>query len=301
MVLFYIKLATPNKQSQVRETAMTQYNEQMMIFKDIFGKKVEVDFYGGEVTSDAGLLFLRETESDLGIINRVADVLRDRRHPSYVKHEIVQLLTQRVFQIASGYEDANDSNDLRDDPIIKIACDKLPISDSSLASQPTMCRFENAYSRTDLYRIAQAFLDAFVDSYDKGPNTRFIVTDLKNTQRRFIYRTIYCGRGEMELMIKEHKNHLASDRTSCSSFEANQFRLFLHSIAYVLLHTFRRLHLKNTEFANAQFNTIRLKLLKIGGRVRQLKTKVKINLPSSFPLKEDLLKIWVSCSSAGYT
>lgn len=468
MVLFYIKLTTTKKQSQVRETAMTQYNEQLMIFKDIFGKKVEVDFNGGEVTSDAGLLFLRETESKIGVIGSIADVLRDRRHPSYVKHEIVQLLTQRVFQIASGYEDTNDSNDLRDDPVMKIACDKLPLSDSSLASQPTMCRFENAFSRTDLYRIAQAFLNVFIDSYDeapegiiididdtddpthgnqqltffnayhdtycymplhiyegksgklittilrpgkrpsgreivsilkrivkriraswpgvgiifrgdsyyscpevfdfcdehnikhvlgltprkpmlkkagnlmekakelymlyqkpvqlfgefyyqaktwtkpqriifkteyndKGSNTRFIATGLKHTRRRFIYKTIYCGRGEMELMIKEHKNHLASDRTSCSSFEANQFRLFLHSIAYVLLHTFRRLHLKNTEFSNAQFNTIRSKLLKIGGRVRQLKTKVKINLPSSFPLKNDLVKIWVSCCSSGYT
>jgi hypothetical protein len=73
----------------------------------------------------------------------------------------------------------------------------------------------------------------------KGPNTRFVVTNFETTYRKFVYETIYCGRGATELMIKEHKKHLASDRTSCSSFEANQFRLFLHSIAYILLHAFR--------------------------------------------------------------
>ena len=110
-----------------------------------------------------------------------------------------------------------------------------------------------------------------------------------------IYETIYCGRGAMELMIKEHKNHLRSDKTSCSSFLANQFRLFLHSMAYVLLHTFREKHLKNTQFAKAQFDTIRLKILKLGVRVRQLSTKIKIHLPSSCPYQEDLYRIWQSC------
>ena len=72
----------------------------------------------------------------------------------------------------------------------------------------------------------------------------------------------------MELYIKERKNHLASDRTSCSGFAANQFRLFLHSLAYILLHTLRTKYLIHTEWAHAQFNTIRNKLLKIGVEVR---------------------------------
>jgi len=99
----------------------------------------------------------------------------------------------------------------------------------------------------------------------------------------------------MELMIKEHKNHLRSDKTSCCSFLANQFRLFLHSIAYVLLHAFREKCLKNTEFAKAQFDTIRLKILKIGARVIQLTTKVKIHLPTSCPYRDELFKIWRLC------
>jgi hypothetical protein len=136
---------------------------------------------------------------------------------------------------------------------------------------------------------------------DKGANTRFIITNLKHGKYRFIYETAYCGRGAMELMIKEHKNHLLSDRTSCSSFAANQFRLFMHSIAYILMHTFRHRHLRQTEFAKAQFNTIRLRLLKIGARVRTLSTRIKIHLPTAYPLKQDFDKIWRSCCVAGYS
>ena len=134
-----------------------------------------------------------------------------------------------------------------------------------------------------------------------GQNVRFVVTNLEHWKRCFIYETGNCGRGAMELFIKEHKTHILSDRTSCNRFEANKFRLFLHSVAYVLLQTFRRLHLQGSEFARAQFDTIRLKLIKIGARVRQLRTRIKIHLPSSFPLKVELRKIWLSCCGAGYT
>jgi hypothetical protein len=136
---------------------------------------------------------------------------------------------------------------------------------------------------------------------DKGANTRFIITNLKHAKYRFIYETVYCNRGAMELMIKEHKNHLLSDRTSCSTFPANQFRLFIHSIAYILMHAFREKHLNNTEFATAQFNTIRLKVLKIGARVRTMSTRIKIHLPTAYPFKQDFDKIWRSCCMPGYS
>jgi hypothetical protein len=134
-----------------------------------------------------------------------------------------------------------------------------------------------------------------------GSNTRFIITNLEHWNLRFIYQTGYSSRGAMELMIKEHKNHLLSDRTSCTSFSANQFRLFLHSAAYVLLHTFRTLHLKGTEWASAQFNTIRCKIIKIGARIIQRTRKIRIHLPTSFPWKGDLQKICASCCGAGHT
>lgn len=443
---------------------MEKPTKQFMLFKESFHKKVEVDFDGGEVSSDGGLLFLREIESQIGIIDKLANVLHDRRHPSYIKHQMVQLLRQRVFQIAAGYEDGNDSDTLRDDPILKLSCD----SQESLASQPTICRFENAPGNKTLYRMAQVFLDIFIASYEQAPegividmddtddlthgaqqlslfnayhgdycymplhiyegksgklittilrpgkrpsgkeavsilkriiqrireawphvgillradshysspemydycrdnnlkyvigfkayepllkeseallhkarefydtakrpvklygecsyqagswslpariiykaefnhqgsNLRFIVTNLVHSSRKFIYEEIYCGRGAMELMIKEHKNHLLSDRTSCSSFAANQFRLFLHSIAYVLMHHFREKHLHYTELARAQFNTIRLRLIKIGVRVRELSTKIKVHLPSSYPLREEFWRIWRSCCQPGVT
>ena len=447
---------------------MKKLTKQTAFFTEVSGKKVEVDFDGGEVTSDAGLLHLRETEKAIGVIPCIAEAIHDNRHPGYVKHLVESLLKQRILQITAGYEDGNDCNDLRHDSIMKIVCDKRPLSGSPLASQPTMSRFENMPSPRELYRIGLALVGLFIDSYDtppkgiiididdtndptygsqqmtlfngyhdtycympihiyegksgnlisailrpgkrpsgkeivsilkrivqrirdswphvgiilrgdshysapevhdwceennikfvlgqsanktlhdkassimakakelyglsekpvkifseftykagswsaprrvivkaeynpKGANTRFIVTNLQHSARRFIYQEIYCGRGKAELYIKEHKNHLFSDRTSCHSFAANQFRLFLHSAAYMLLHAFRSRHLKGTEFAHAQFDTIRLKLLKVGGRVRELITKVKIHLPSSYPLKEEFFKIWSSCCEPGYT
>jgi hypothetical protein len=149
----------------------------------------------------------------------------------------------------------------------------------------------------ECYYKAQSWNDSkriiYKASYScEGAHTHFIITNLSHANRKFLYEKIYSDRGNMELMIKEHKNHLYSDRTSCSSFLANQFRLFLHSIAYVLMHALRERCLKNTEFSRAQFNTIRLKLLKIGARVRQLTTKIKIHLPTSYPYKEDIYKIW---------
>ena len=158
---------------------MEKYTKQMHLFKDISGKKVAVDFDGGEITSDAGLLFLRETEAHIGIISRIAAVMRDRRHPGYVAHEVLPLLKQRVFQIASGYEDCNDSDDLRTDALMKLSCEKLPLSGSPLASQPTMSRFENTPSATTLYRIARVFVDAFIESYKTPPDG--IIVDIDDT------------------------------------------------------------------------------------------------------------------------
>lgn len=444
---------------------MEKYNKQMVLFTEISGKKVAADFNGGEMTSDAGLLFLRETEKKVGIIDRITEVIYDKRHSGYVKHTLHQIISQRVYQIAAGYEDGNDCTTLRTDPSIKATCDELPLTGSDLSSQSTVSRFENYPSRTMLYRIGQAFVDSFIDSYTrqprgiildfddtadpthghqqmslfngyhdttcymplhvyegqsgklittilrpgkrpssqeiigylkrivkriraswsstgiiyrgdshyggpevfeyctehtikfvtglsannrllqraaslmntakelfdtkktsitlfgefsyqadswprpyrvivkaeynhKGPNTRFIVTNLTGSTPRFLYQTIYSGRGEMEQFIKDHKTHLASDRTSCPRFEANQMRLFLHSAAYALLHAFRSIYLRATEFAHAQFDTIRLKILKVGARVRELVTCVKFHLPSSFPLKELFFKLGETCPAS---
>jgi hypothetical protein len=421
-------------------------------FAKISGKQIDADFEGGTLTSDGGVLFLREVEARVGVIRRLAEALPDRRDPRYVDHTLEDLLRQRVFQIACGYEDANDCDELRGDVGIKMACDRLPLSGPDLASQPTMSRLENDPSRTDLYRMARALVDVFIASYStppqmvlldiddtddpthgdqqmtlfngyydehcylplhiyegqsgklittllrpgrrptgreivailnrvvaylrkawpkvaiflrgdshfstpevhrfceqervsfvlgqggnevlkakaaglleqaqalfvdkqekirlfteflyqaqswdkplrilakvevssKGSNLRFVVTNLHSSQPSFLYDTIYCARGRMEGFIKNHKTFLHSDRTSCHTFEANQFRLFLHSAAYILLHTLAHQGLQDPSWATAQFNTLQLRILKVGARIRELATRIKIHFPSSFPLK----------------
>ena len=120
---------------------------------------------------------------------------------------------------------------------------------------------------------------------EEGDNLRFVVTNLETPRNQWIYETIYCGRGQMENSIKDHKLFLQSDRTSCHRFAANQFRLFLHSAAYVLMHTLRSTGLQGTSWSRAQLNRIQIRLLKVGARVEELKTKVTFHFPSSFPLK----------------
>jgi len=430
---------------------MTEDTQLSLRFKMISGKKVTADFTGGDVSSDGGVLVLREITDSIGIIDQLAEAITDTRHQSYVLHDNKTLLTQRILQIACGYEDANDADDLRTDPGFKAACNRLP-SESDLASQPTISRFENALTPRDIYRIAEVLEDRFINSYEtppiaiildiddtddpthgaqqlslfngyydeycyqplfifegqsgnlitsilrpgrrpsgketcsiikrivkriraawpnvgilirgdshfatpelyawcdshavlyvlgltgtsilkmraqaaleaarrefkasgtktrtfretryqastwhrdlrviimaevsaQGDNIRFIVTSLESSQPSFIYETAYCGRGQMENFIKNHKLALKSGRTSCHSFLANSFRLMLHSAAYVILHTVREKALNGTEFANAQFDTIRLRLLKIGVEVREMKTKIHFIFPTSFPLK----------------
>ncbi len=432
------------------------YSETTPIVHELFpvsNKQIELSFTGDDISSDGGLLLLREVENQTGLINRISNCITDNRDQRYVDHTIREMLTQRVFQIAAGYEDCNDCDDLRDDMIFKTCAGRLPQTGLSLASQPTMSRLENSIKSQDLYRIGQELVDTFVESYDREPgviildcddtnnntygqqelnlfnqyyhdhcymplhiyeglsgklittilkpgrrskqsdiasllkklilhlrkewantmiivrgdshftsadfmrwceeqyntgyitgvsghrklhemaavtiqsaerefkqygkyvkryhsflyqagswsqpqkvvvkvevseigtNIRYIVTNLVQFRAKDLYEKGYCARGAMELRIKEHKLYLRSDRSSCHRFKANQFRLFLHSIAYVLLHTFQKEVLKGTEFENATFKTIQNKIIKTAAWVKEMKTKVKIELPRCCPTK----------------
>lgn len=420
----------------------------------ISGKHIELSFTGEQISSDGGLLLVREVENQLGLIDRISNCITDNRDQRYTDHTIKEMLTQRVFQIAAGYEDCNDCDNLRDDMIFKTCAGRLPQSGHELASQPTMSRLENSIDKKDLYRIGKQLVDTFIDSYaqepeviiidcddtnnntygqqelslfnnyyhdycymplhiyeglsgklittilkpgrrnkqsdiasllkrlvahlreewsntmiiirgdshfasadfmqwcddqyktgfitglsgnkklhelasitiksaerefkqhgkfvkryhsfmyqagswdkpqkvvvkvevsDMGTNIRYIVTNMVEFRAKGLYEKGYCARGAMELRIKEHKLYLRSDRSSCSSFAANQFRLFLHSIAYVLLHTLQKEVLKGTEFVNATFKTIRNKIIKTAAWVKELKTKIKIELPKCCPTKD---------------
>ena len=399
------------------------------------------------------MLLLREVENQLGLIDRISACIADNRDQRYIYHSIKEMLTQRVFQIAAGYEDCNDYDDLRNDMILKTCAGRLPQSGLELASQPTMSRLENSVGYKDLYRMGEEILDNFIESYpdeppliiidcddtnndtygqqelslfnnyyhgycymplhiyeglsgklittilkpgrrnkqsdvasllqkiighireewsntmiivrgdghfaspdlmqwckdqnkteyitglsgnsklhkladvtiksavrefkqygkpvkryhsfmyqagswekpervivkvevsNMGTNIRYIVTSLAQFRTKELYEKGYCARGAMELRIKEHKLYLKSDRSSCNSFKANQFRLFLHSMAYVLLHTLQKEVLQGTEFVNATFKTIQNKIIKTAAWVKELKTKIKIELPRCSPTK----------------
>ena len=123
-----------------------------------------------------------------------------------------------------------------------------------------------------------------------GPNLRYVVTNIKGSACK-LYSGLYCQRGDMENRIKEQQLDLFADRTSCHKWWANQFRLLLSSIAYILLERLRTLALKNTQFAKAQCGTIRLKLLKIGAVIRRNTRKVYVSLSSAFPYQNAFIKI----------
>jgi hypothetical protein len=431
------------------------------------GKSVQVAFAGGLQSSDGGVLLLREVERRLGIADRLAACIPDRRNPAGIAHTITEMLRFRIFAIAAGYADADDCDALRTDPVFKMAAGRLPESGDALCSQPTMSRLENAPSRITLLRLLAAMVDLFCDGwarvprrieldiddtwdeahggqqlslfnahYDgcgflpihvyeatsgktvatilragktpagaevrtvlkhlikrirrnwprvailvrgdshygrpeamdwcedndvfysfglagnpalaafaaplnedvavrralegragklrrygsfayaakgwrqerrvvarveasgQGTDTRFVVTNLADQPKR-LYERIYCARGQMENLIKAHKRHLASDRTSCTSALANQFRLVLHSAAYMLLHGLRAAAPKRSFWRAAQFDTLRLRLLKLGARVIEKASRIKVILPAACPDKAIFARLAGACAPTG--
>lgn len=155
---------------------MTECSTQLC-FEFYEGRKLRVDFEGGEITSDAGVLFLRQADESLGLLEGLADCIRDRRDPNLVRHSITDLMRQRVYQIACGYEDADDCDELCGDPAFKIAADRLPESGGDLASQPTMSRLENGVGRKDISRIRRFFVDTFIRIHKKAPKELILDID----------------------------------------------------------------------------------------------------------------------------
>ena len=416
----------------------------------VAGKPVHIGFDGGLMTSDAGILLLAGIEQRLGIAERLANCIEDRRAPERVRHTLAEMIRYRALLIAAGYPDGNDCDALRADPAFKMAVGRLPESDADLCSQPTISRLENLPGATALKRMMVAMVEVFCDSFEQvprrivldiddtedrvhggqqlalfnayydsrcfqpihiyeatsgkpvaiilrpgktpdgaevtrvlrhvighirarwpavdivvrgdshyarpeamawcerqrigyvfglagnavllrrvgdlaedaalgrlggegdkvrrygdfryaatswkverrviarveagpqGADSRFIVTNLQGYPKA-LYEKLYCARGQTENLIKAHKLHLASDRTSCTKATANQFRLLLHTVAFWLLLSLRGLAPRTSFWRDAQFDTIRLCLIKIAGRVTEMVTRIKIALPSAFP------------------
>ena len=421
---------------------MTNRNREQLSFPGCKGRKVEADFSGGNVTSDAGVLLVRQVDRLLGLTASVAPLLPDPRRQASCGHSVLSMLRQRVYGLALGYEDLNDHDFLRDDLAWQTAVER----DEPGASSPTLCRLENWAERETAVAINQVLIDQFIAShaepptevildfdatndpvhghqvgrffhgyYDeycflplyvtcrdqllvaylrpsnidgakhawailallakrlrqawpnvriifrgdsgfcrwrmlrwcdrhdvnyivglaknerinelaarqidrarkgfdatgrkqrlfgnltygahpwdverrviariqhdsKGSNPRYVVTNLKGNGRQ-LYERIYCARGEMENRIKEQKM-LFSDRTSAHNWWPNQFRLLLSALAYTLVEAIRRLGLSGTELAQAQVDTIRLKLLKIGAVIVRNTRRVRFLLSSAHP------------------
>jgi hypothetical protein len=141
---------------------------------------LEAGFDGGRLTSDGGLPWLAEAEAALGLCAAFAGGIRDwRRGP--VRHSLPTLVRQRVFQIACGYEDQDDADALRRDPLLKAVCGRLPDSGADLASQPTMSRLENAVSRTACYRLAVALGEVYLRERERDGIPTHVLLDIDST------------------------------------------------------------------------------------------------------------------------
>jgi len=413
-------------------------------------KKVSLAFDGGLLSSNGGVLVLRDVERHLGLAARLARCLTDRRDPARTDHKLIDMLRLRMFLINAGYQDADGCDSLRADPVFKMAVGRLPESGNALCSQPTMSRLENAPSKVEIARMMGAMIDLFGASWARPPaaitldiddtldrvrghqqlslfnahydercflpihiceagsgkpvavilregktpggsevraiirhvtrhirrhwpktricwrgdshyarpeamawcdengvdyvfglagndvlhakvraiaddlcvrraeageekhrtwtevryaakswtkprrvvarleatpqgfDARYIVTTLEGSAGH-LYEMIYCARGQAENFIKLHKAQLASDRTSCRSPRANQFRLILHSAAYWLLHTLRAAAPKRSCWKTAEFATLRLRLIKIAARVVEGTARIRVWLPTACP------------------
>ena len=430
----------------------TQCNPEQLVFSCIERRRVVAAFDGGQVSSDAGALLLKETDNAIGLVERVASCFRDKRDPELIEHTVKTLVGQRLFGLALGYEDLNDHDQLRKDPVFGVLVGKLEAKRrdcEALAGKSTLNRLElfprvgeSKYHKIepDGAAIERLFVELFLDAYreapeeivldidatdaplhgeqedrffhgyydhycylplyifcgkqllrpsnidgsagtvteverivglirarwphtrvilradsgfardglmdwcethdihyvfglarnkrlqraigaelievrtfkeltyrtrkswsrerrvvakaeatPKGHNPRFIVTSLSTEDfaARELYEQFYCARGEAENRIKECQLDLFADRLSAHLFQVNQLRLWLASLAYVLIESLRRLGLAATQFAKATAQTIRLKLLKIGATIKLSVRRVKLAMSSAHPYQTE--------------
>jgi len=149
-------------------------------FETLTPLEPEAAFDGGRLTSDGGLVWLAEVDRELGLCETVAEHVPEWCGPS-VRHSLVTLVRQRVFQVACGYEDQNDSDALRSDPLLKLVVGSLPETGADLASQPTISRLENAPDAGACLRIARALGELYIEQRGKGGAPERILLDFDST------------------------------------------------------------------------------------------------------------------------
>jgi len=404
---------------------MTKCTTPSASFPRCKGRQVIARFDGGDVTSDGGILLLRQLDREMGLTRAIARRLSDERDAQRCLHRTETLVRQRVFGLALGYEDLNDHHALRHDIALQTAVD----TDGVLASQSTLCRFEQQADRDWAITIHEEMIEQFIRSFRRPPK-KPLYLDFDATADRvhgqqlgrhfngyynhyiFLPLFVFCGdqllvsylrpasldaahhagailallvrrlrqawpevkivfRGDsgfcrplilnwcdrhgvdyiiglagnkrlaklaldidytsairfekswekervfgfIEYAAKSWKERrrrvivksetsrrgfntryveqqfLFSDRTSCHEWWPNQYRLLLSGLAYLLLERLRRIYLKRTAFAQAQVNTIRLKLLKIGAVITRNTRTIRLMLSSQYPEQDLFLKL----------
>jgi hypothetical protein len=447
---------------------MTECIQESFGFEGHFSREVTARFDGGQQTSDAGGLLLRETDRRLKLLSRFAACFVDRRDASRIEHPVEQMVAQRVYGMALGYEDLNDHEQLRHDPLLAVMSGRAD-TESALAGKSTLNRLELSTSKQDRYKkvfcdtpaVDRLLVDVFLESYRQAPaqivldldstdlpihghqegrffhgfydhycylplyifcdnhllvarlrqsnsdgaagaleevqrivgqirqhwpevriilradsgfcrdaimtwceqhgvdfvfglarnsrleailapqlrqaaaqfaqtqqrvriftefqyetlhswsrsrrviakaehiegkaNPRFVVTSMnaETWMSQPLYEQLYCARGDMENRIKEQLS-LFADRISAETMRANQLRMYFSAIAYLLVEGLRRLALTGTEMAHAQPQTIRLKLLKIGAKLRMTVRKIWISMATSYPRQQLFHHAWAA-------
>jgi hypothetical protein len=150
---------------------------QPSLFPSSKGRDVKVDFSGGNVSSDGGVLLLKQVDRKLNLLARIASIMKkyDNREPGKVTHDLKSMLVQRIYGIACGYEDLNDHHELRHDIGWQTAADRI----DDLASVPTLCRFENSSVREMSMELMTLMIDVFIESFESAPSE--IILDFDNT------------------------------------------------------------------------------------------------------------------------
>src|SRR4051812_5920245 len=140
----------------------------LFAFEFLPSRPVEIEVSQAPLTSNAGLLPFRQLDQDLRLTEQFAAALDDHRDPALTQQSLLSMVRQRIYGILADYEDQNDHDTLRSDPVFKLIADRLP-DDPDLASQPTLSRFENAVSIPDLWRLRDVLVDLFIQSFDAPP------------------------------------------------------------------------------------------------------------------------------------
>jgi hypothetical protein len=451
---------------------MTECNQSSFEFEASGRREIVARFDGGTISSDGGALLLRQTDKRLNLLPRLAECFLDGRNQEQVEHSILEMLSQRIYGLALGYEDINDHEQLRKDPVFGMLAGRDEL-EKPLAGKSTLNRMELGAGINDRYKkitfwkeaVDELLVKIFLESHQQAPeqiildvdttdlplhgkqegrffhgyydsycylplyifcgeqvlcarlreanhdaargslaeirrivaqirmawpnvkiilrgdsgfcrnelmswcedhgvdfvfgmarnqklrriigaqmhtatqqwkqtgkparvfsefpyqtkrtkksgwdrqrrvaakaehidgkeNPRFVVTSLTSERwaAQALYEELYCARGDMENRIKEQFS-LFADRVSSETMRANQMRLYLSAMSYVLVSGLRRLGLKETELADAQVSTIRTKLLKIGAQIRVTVRKVWVSMASSYPWQDLYGRVWAN-------